>query len=271
MSKWLLWVVLLSLTGSPWISALVLLAVWFFADRATFRLLPDPVPAWTRWRRSVKLEDTLVDNPSDRRARAELAELWLLKRRYADATALLRANVEEGDDDAATLLPLGVALYGTGQAAQAEKVLAHALEEVGPGFRTGAILLEQGRWRLAGGDAAGARTALEAFLAHRPGSVEGRTLLARALELGGDAASAERMRGEAWRHYAHAPRFVRRAERRWAWRARPLRPATYALVAVMLAVLAGRFVAPSVSAWAERQRTVMHQEAEASTLEDAGP
>ena len=270
MSKWLLWVILLSLTGSPVISVLVLLLVWFFVDRTTVRLLPDPVPAWTRWRRSLKLEDALLDNPSDRRARAELAELRLVKRRYAEAEALLRANVQEGDDDAATLLPLGVALYGTGQAAQAEKVLAHALEEVGPGFRTGAILLEQGRWRLAAGDAGGARTALEGFLAQRPGSVEGRVLLARALEAAGDAASAERLRDEAWRHYAHAPRFVRRVERGWAWRARPLRPATYALVTVLLAVLAGRFVAPAVTAWAERQKTVMHHEAEALTAEDEG-
>jgi hypothetical protein len=79
-------------------------------------------------------------------------------------------------------------------------------------------------------------------VALRPGTVEGRVLLARALEGLGDAAGARRVRGEAWREYVALPRFQRRHERLFAWRLRPWRPALVAAgIALALAVVWGAF------------------------------
>ncbi len=72
-------------------------------------------------------------------------------------------------------------------------------------------------------------------------------LLARALERLGDDASAAMVKDEAWREYRAAPRFRRRQERFWAWRAKPSRPATYALVVVLVALLFARFAAPRLA------------------------
>ena len=62
------------------------------------------------------------------------------------------------------------------------------------------------------------------------------------------------MRDEAWNEYVSAPRFQRRKERLWAWRARPSRPATYAIALAMVMILFGRFAAPAISDWASRNQ-----------------
>lgn len=250
MSQWLQWMVLTALTGSPLLSLAILVVVWFVADRFTLRLLPDVWRPFVRWRRAGQLARTLAANPHDRRARHELAELRLGRRRYKEAVALLRPNLEAGDDDVETLYLLSVALYGAGHLEQAEKLMAHALEAGGVGFRSGALLLEQGRWRLHYEDWAGARAVLERLVHTRQGTVEGRVLLARALAAQGDVAGARRLRTEAWSEHRQAPRFQRRAQRLWAWRAQPLRPLGYLALLLLAGLLVSRYVAPEVSAWA---------------------
>jgi hypothetical protein len=238
---WLSWLFLSFVTGSPLGAALLLLALWWLGDRFTFRLFPSPVRLVRRWSRIARLRRTLAANPHDRRSRFELAELLLEVRRPRAAVDALRPNLEAGDEDVHTAFTMGAALARSGFPDQAEKVLAAARAEE-PGFRTGEIDLELGGMRLAGRDFAGAREALERLVALRPGTVEGRVLLARALEGLGDAAGARRVRGEAWREYVALPRFQRRHERLFAWRLRPWRPALVAAgIALALAVVWGAF------------------------------
>jgi tetratricopeptide (TPR) repeat protein len=241
-SSWLLWLILSWLTGSPVTAALVLLAIWFVGDRASFRLLPDPLRAWRRFSRRGDLERTLSANPSDRRARFELASLLLDARRPARALEVLRPNLEAGDDDVHTAFLYGVLLERTGQRAQAERILSLARGQE-PEYRLGEIDLELGRNRLGAGDLAGAREALERLVSTRPGTVQGRWLLAKALEGLGDAAGAERRRAEAWREYAALPRFKRAEERPWAWRIKPWRPAVIGCLVLAVIVAAALAVA----------------------------
>ena len=102
MSQWIWWVLLSWLTGSPVTALLVLLVLWWLGDRATFRVLPDPMRWFHRRRRMAALRATLASNPHDRRARLELANLLLDVRRPAEAADVLRPNVEAGDDDVHT-------------------------------------------------------------------------------------------------------------------------------------------------------------------------
>jgi len=243
-SKLLVWYLLASLTGSPLLALAVLIAFWWAADRFTFRLFPDPVRVWRRWRRADALRRTLATNPHDRRARLELAELLLEVRRPREAVEVLRPNVEAGDDDVHTAFAMGAALARTGYAEQAERALG-AARAADPEFRAGEVDLELGRLRLGRGDFAGAREALDRLLVARPGTVEGRWLLSRTLAGLGDAAGARRVRAEAWREYAALPAFHRRHERRWAWRARPARPLAWAAVALLLLAAAARLAAPA--------------------------
>jgi tetratricopeptide (TPR) repeat protein len=234
-SSWLLWLLLTWLTGSPLQALVIVLVLWWLGDRFTFRVLPDPLRAVRRWNRRATLERTLAANPADRRARFELAQLLLDAHRPARALQVLRPNLEAGDDDVHTAFLYGALLARTGQHPQAERILTIARSQE-PGYRLGEIDLELGRSRLAAGDLAGAREALARLVEARPGTVQGRWLLARALAGLGDAAGAARLRDEAWREYVALPRFRRPEERPFAWRIRPWRP--IAIAAVLLVALA---------------------------------
>lgn len=239
MTSWMQWALLSAITGRPVASLLALAVFWWAADRFTFGVLPDPLRAVGRARRRARLERTILANPSDRRARFELAQLLVEARRPGRALDVLRPNLEAGDDDVHTAFLYGVALARTGKHAEAERVLgiARAAE---PGYRMGEIDLELGMVRLVRGDADGAREALVRLLEARPGTVAGRYHLARALEALGDADGARRVRDEAWREYRAVPAFRRRADRLFAWRMKPWRPAAIALAVLVVAALVVR-------------------------------
>ena len=240
MSTWMLWMIVSAITGRP-LLALVLVfgAVWAM-DRFTLQFLPRPLRFIHRWRRAGQLERTLMNNTHDRRARFELAELRVGQGRYATAVELLKPNLEAGDDEVDTLFLLGVAYLGAGEKAKGELLLDEAAK-LNPDFRQGSIDLERGRLRLAQGDASDAIEALECFVKGRHGSIEGRTLLAKALDKAGRDADAALMRDEAWKDYVAAPGFQRRRERMWAWRARPSRPIIYGALLLLVLVLGFRW------------------------------
>jgi tetratricopeptide (TPR) repeat protein len=244
MTSWMQWALLSAITGRPIASLLALVVFWWAADRFTFGVLPDPLRALGRARRRARLEAMIQANPSDRRARFELAQLLVEARRPGRALEVLRPNLEAGDDDVHTAFVYGVALARTGKLAEAERVLgiARAAE---PGYRMGEVDLELGIVRLARGDADGAREALARLIEARPGTVQGRYHLARALEASGDAEGARRLRDEAWREYRAVPAFRRRADRPFAWRMKPWRPAAIALALLVAAALAVRAVGSS--------------------------
>ena len=233
MSKYFLWMILTSLTHSPILSLVLVFGVAWAVDRFTVGILPSPLRLLGRWRRAGQLERMMMANPHDRRARFELADLRVGQRRYASAVEVLKPNLAAGDEDVDTLYLLGVASLGAGQTAQGELLLDEA-EKLNPDYRMGAIELERGRWRLARGDVKGAVEALERFCKSRHGTVEGRVLLAKALDKGGRDADAALMRDEAWKEYLSAPGFQRRRERSWAWRARPSRPLAYAALTALV-------------------------------------
>jgi len=246
MSQWMQWMLLSWITGSP-LGALAILAVfWWLGDRATFRVLPDPFRLFRRWQRTARLRRDLSANPHDRRARLELAQLLLELRRPREAAEVLRPNVDAGDDDVHTAFAMGAALARSGSHELAERCLAAARAR-DPAFRMGEIDLELGRMRLRRGDTAGAIEPLARLVAERPGTVQGRFWLARALEGQGDRAGAARVREEAWREYAALPRFRRQDERPYAWRIRPWRPALVAVVVALAAALVLRAVLPAIS------------------------
>ncbi len=235
MSGYLKFLILWSITGSPISAAVILIVGTFVLDHFTLGILPSPYRLVMRWLRQRRLETDLLNNPSDRRARRELGEIQVARGRYAEAVGTLRPVLEAGDDEPGTVFAMGLACLKGGHEAQGEKLLGH-VEEVSPGFRLGEVHLELGRAALRRGDFASARTSLETFVSMRKGTIEGRVLLARAINGLGDDGAAALMRDAAWNEYVTAPGFQRRRERAWAWRVQPWRPVLYA--ALLLAALA---------------------------------
>ena len=253
MSTWLLWIILSSLTGSPIGAAIALVVILVVTDRFALGLMPDWWKAILRRSREAKLQRILLGNPHDRQSRRELAELMVMRGAHARAVETLKPNLEAGDDDHATIFTMGVACLGAGHAEQGEKLLAH-LAETHPDFRVGELEFAIGRARLARKDFKGARESFERAIAIRRGTVEGRVLLAQSLSGLGDEPAAALMRDKAWAEYVSAPRFQRRKERLWAWRARPSRPATWGIVIAMVLILFGRFAGPAISEWAAKNQ-----------------
>ena len=233
MSKWMLFMLLTLLTGSPLLSLGLMLVFVFVMDHFTWQLLPSPVRWVKRFQRAGHLSGVILTNPHERRARHELADIRVAQKRYAEAVDILKPNLEAGDEDVDTLYLLGVAYLGAGDAQRGELLLDEA-EKLDADHQLGAIHLERGRFRLKRGDAKGAVEALERFCTVRHGSVEGRFLLAQALAKAGRGDEARRQRGLAWSDYVVAPRFQRRRERKWAWRANPKRPLVYAAVLALV-------------------------------------
>ncbi len=232
---WLLWM----LTGSPVTAALLLLAFWVVADWNTLGFSRRLLRFFRDLSRQSKLERLLAVNPHDRKARGELGEILVSQRRFDRAIDVVRPALEQDQDDVHALYVMGRACLGSGRAEQGELFLNSVVEAAKPGSLRPQALLEMGRHRLARGDAAGAIEILRRFLELLPSSVEGRYLLSRALAGKGDQVGAAAERERAWQEYKTALPYQRRAERLWAWRARPSRPATYLALLLALALVAG--------------------------------
>lgn len=232
-SGYLIWILVSALLGNPLLAAALILGFLFLSGRFAFAA-PPPLRLWQQHQRGAVLDRQLDDNPHNRAARFERAELYLLRGRYVRAADVLRPNLAQ-DDDNDTLFVMGVASYGAGDRELGEKLLTTVLER-SPNFRYGGPLLELGRFRLASGDAARARPLLERYCELNSSSVEGRVLLARACAK--DSAAAARAREDAWRVYRGLPRFQRRKERLWAYRANPARAGMIiGIVVVLVSVL----------------------------------
>jgi hypothetical protein len=245
MTKWMSWLLLTMLTGSPFVSLLIILVLWLVLDRFTLQILPDPLQGFARTKRASRLVQTIEHNPHDRRARRELAEIYVQQRRFAKADETIRYNLEQKEEDPSTLFVAGVAKAGLKQRAEAEGLLER-LREKEPGYRMNAIDLELGRMYLALRAYDPAVSTLESLCQARPGSVEGKALLARALKGKGDAARAKEVSAAAWKDYASAPGFQKRKERYWAWRLQPWRPALYGLILVAVVFTLGQVFAPTL-------------------------
>jgi len=236
------WALLASLMGNPLGALFVVVGFLVVTDQLTFRFLPGPWHWWQRRQRAAGLRADLATNPHDRRARRELGLILVEQSRHAEAVATLAPNLAAGDDDAETLLAMACARMGVGDAAgraEGERLFA-AIEARQASFRQGELFLARGRFRLGAGEVAAATDDLRRFVKERPGTVEGRALLVKALRARGARDEAAKIADDGWNEYAQAPGFRRRIERRWAWTLRPSRPLTYAglLLAALTALAA---------------------------------
>ncbi|MFL5321129.1 MAG: hypothetical protein ACJ790_15825 [Myxococcaceae bacterium] len=258
MSTYMLWIVLSSVFRSPVLAGAAIIIGGFVFEQVAVGVLPSPLRWWRRRSRISRLEHSLLVNPNDRRARFELAQSYVDSRRYQKAVDMLKPNLEAGDDDPHTLFVMGVACLGAGHAQQGETFL-EAAEAQDPDFRMGEIDLERGRFRIERKDYKGAVAVLEKFCKRRSSSVEGQYLLAKAVELSGDDASAALRREEAWKQYVTSPGFQRKRERLWAWRARPSRPLMYGTLALLGFLAFFKFAYPVIRSQAHDARSAYDQ------------
>jgi hypothetical protein len=101
--NWISFSILWMLTGNPVAAGIILLAAYAITDWYTFGFLRGIARLAANWQRGRSLQDLLLQNPHDRKARADLGETLLEQRRFARAievvkpvTATPRSTVSDG-------------------------------------------------------------------------------------------------------------------------------------------------------------------------------
>lgn len=191
----------------PWVIGVVVVAViarpW----------IPDPV-LWARHASRVRsLKTTIALNPANATARAQLAEIWLDKRRPKRAIPLIEQALERDPKSAELLYLLGLARLRAGKAESALEPLADALRHDDK-VRYGSAYLAIGEALASVGRADDAIEAFQRYLKINTSSIEGYCKLLR-VQRKHAPERADKTRAEALDTYRVLPGYQRRKQLLW--------------------------------------------------------
>lgn len=216
MKIFLLFGLLWTLLGNPFLALIVLLAVLYILDRRFIGLTPSLLkPIRARSRRAA-LRREIDANPSNSGSRQELAKLLLDRRKYGEArrtleplkeTLVMEESAEFWDD-------YGTSLLHTGQPQEGEACIRKALE-LNPRVKYGQPHLRLAAY-FAASDKEKALRELEAFSRIQSSSCEGYYRMGRLQSELGRSEQAKEACEEGLRLYRMLPRYKKRQERRWA-------------------------------------------------------
>jgi tetratricopeptide (TPR) repeat protein len=178
------------------------------------RWLPDPVLYFRHAGRVRSLEQQVELNPANATARAQLAELFLAKRRPRRAIPLLTQALQRDEKSAELRYLLGLAYLHAGQPSEALEPLATALA-ADPKLRYGGAYLAIGDALAEVGRTDEAIEAYERFVKINTSSLEGYCKLAAVRRKSGDQQGADQARAEALDTYRVLPRYQRRHQLGW--------------------------------------------------------
>ena len=183
------------------------------------RWLPDPVLYLRVAGRVHGLQQQVDINPANATARAQLAEIWLAKRRPRRAIPLLEQALERDPSSAELRYLLGLARLRAGKPSDALTPLSEALAK-DQKVRYGSAYLAIGEALAAVGRKEEAIEAFERYLKINTSSLEGYCKLARVRRKSGDQAGADRTCKEAVDTYRVLPKYQRRKQLYWWLRAK---------------------------------------------------
>ncbi|HUJ58208.1 MAG TPA: tetratricopeptide repeat protein [Kofleriaceae bacterium] len=183
------------------------------------RWLPDPIQIARYAGRVRSLRAQVELNPANAVARAQLAEIWLDKRRPRRAIPLLEQALVRDPESAELRYLLGIARLRAGDAQGALGPLGEALRRDAK-LRYGSAYLAIGDALAAVGRRDEAIEAYRRFLRINTSSLEGYCKISAACERNRDDAGAKRWRGEALDTYRALPPFQRRKQLGWWLRAK---------------------------------------------------
>jgi tetratricopeptide (TPR) repeat protein len=222
MGKLLLFGVITWVTGNPVIALVIVLvasAAGYGAVSGRLYRIPRAVERHLTIR---ELDRTVLTNPHDAAAQADLGRLLVEAGRPARALAHLEVAHARAPEVAETAYYLGAARLRLGDAVRGRPLIEEALAR-DPRIRYGEPHLRLADYYLDHGQPAEALIHLGRFTELHASSVEGQYKLARAYLATGQVDHARVALDEALGAYRAAPRFKRREERLWRLRAGWLR------------------------------------------------
>jgi tetratricopeptide (TPR) repeat protein len=217
-SKFILFTLLLYITGNPIVAIIVMLIILYAADRRFLGMTPSILRPFQLNRKLSRLRAEVRANPHHTSAKLELARVLVEKKKYAEATAFLEQVITILEDSADAHYELGFCYLKLGRIERGEAMLHRALE-LNPRVRYGEPYLRLGE-AYATIDPAKAIQYLERFRAVHSSSCEAYYRLGKLYEKLGRKDKAKSAYRETLEIYRALPQYSRRAQRRWALLAR---------------------------------------------------
>jgi tetratricopeptide (TPR) repeat protein len=212
--KFLIFYLILRITGNPFLAIIVLLAIYYFVDRRYIGLLPSVMKPFRRRRRMAQLRRQIQLNPHDSPAKQYLAEAYIEVKQYNSALRLLEDLPKQMQDFPDVLYNTGLCHLNLGEVDRGEALILKALS-LDKKLKYGEPYLKLAA-AIADTNAKRAKEYLKTFQEQNVSSCESYYRLGQLEQLFGNSMEAR----AAWQNcldtYRALPRFRRRMERRWA-------------------------------------------------------
>lgn len=197
--------------------ALVALGLWFVSGQLRGRYW-NPFSWFTRRQKISKLRDQLATNPHDMTARLDAGKLLVESKRWAEARQHLEPVIERRNSSPEAWYFWGRALLGLGQLEQGEEAIRKALE-LRRDLLVGEPWYALAQHHYARKELAQALPFFEELVAANSSHSEGYYKLGECLKEAGRLDEAKQAWNEAIEAHKAAPRYKRRVNRPWKWRA----------------------------------------------------
>jgi len=221
MSKFFLFYILYWMLGNPVIALLIILVVSFSVDRTFFGFVPDPLKAFRTAGRISELRRIVAVNPHDARSLKELGIFMFEKKKYGDAVAYFEKAAERMSDDPEFNYYYGISVARNGDIRKGWEYVAAALAS-SPNLKYGEPYLVAAEVFIDNGDFNRALPLLESFEKIHSSSSRGLYQLGLVKLKLGMKEEGTRYLKKSIEAFKAAPRFKRKVDRKWAWKARAL-------------------------------------------------
>jgi len=218
LAKIFLFGLLFWLIGNPFVALLVLMVIIYLLDRRYIGILPNLLRPFQLSRRLRRVRQELSLSPYNASLKFETARIFLVKRRYAEAMVLLDELTQVMNDSAEVWYEAGRCRLKLGDLGLGESHILHAMQ-LNPRVRYGEPYLRLGE-AYAEVDQSKALQYLRQFQDIHSSSCEAYYRLGLVLEMMNRKEEAKQAYQEAVAIYRSLPKYKRKSERRWAWRAR---------------------------------------------------
>jgi len=207
--------------GNPLIALLIILAIYLTIDRTFFGFIPDPFKAFKKAGRIRELQKTISINPHDARSLKELAIFMIEKKDYRKALDSLEKAAGKLSDDPEFNYYYGLSVARCGDIQKGRALVDSALKS-SPGLKYGEPLISFAEVYIDNGDYSSALPLLKSFENIHSSSSKGFYLMGLVkLKLGMKEEGTEALK-KAVAVFKSSPRFKRKVDRKWAWKARAL-------------------------------------------------
>jgi len=209
------------LLGNPFVALLVILIIYFTIDRTYFGFIPDPFKAFKKAGRIRELQRTVDINPYDARSLKELGIFMIDKKDCRKAREYFEKAANKMSDDPEYNYYYGLSLARCGEICKGRELLEAALKN-SPNLKYGEPFIMFAEVYIDNGDYVSALPLLERFENIHSSSSRGFYQLGVVkLKLGMNAEGKEYLK-KTIAVFKASPRFKRKVDRKWAWKARAL-------------------------------------------------